>query len=182
MTTPILAIDPGPEKSGWVALGHGVMGDVCENDALRSMLRGAGDCTLAVEMMHPRGQLLSKDGMRTLVELGRMLEAWGRDWIDVTREEAKMHLCRDRRAKDPNIRQALIDLWGGDRKAIGGKKCPACKGKGWRGRGRPTCAECGGSGWELPPGPLYHVASHQWAALAVAVTAKAKIEQQETTR
>jgi len=48
------------------------------------------------------------------------------------------------RAKDANIRQALIDRYGpGKDKAIGQKKTP---------------------------GPLYGFKSHEWAALAVAVT------------
>jgi hypothetical protein len=47
------------------------------------------------------------------------------------------------KAKDANIRQALIDIYGGNDKAIGNKKTP---------------------------GPLYGIKGDLWAALAVAVT------------
>ena len=62
----------------------------------------------------------------------------------VYREDVKLHLCGSPRAKDANIRQALIDRWGGKAEAVGTVK---------------------------KPGPLYGVKSHAWSALAVAVTA-----------
>jgi hypothetical protein len=80
-------------------------------------------------------------------------------------------------AKDKDVRQAVIDHYGGDAKAIGGKKCGTCKGKGWVGRGRPKCEDCGeftgifdGTGYETPPGPLHGVSGHAWSALAVGLT------------
>jgi len=85
----------------------------------------------------------------------------------------KLHLCHSAEVKDTNVRQALIDLFGGER-AVGGKKCPRCKGKGWYGRGRSVCQECTGSGWRIPPGPLYNLRSDMWSALAVAVTVREK--------
>ena len=60
----------------------------------------------------------------------------------IGRKAVKIHLCGSMRAKDPNIRQALIDRYGGS-SAIGRK---------------------------ATPGPLYGVAGDVWAALAVAVT------------
>lgn len=81
----------------------------------------------------------------------------------------KIHLCGRATAKDSHVRQALIDRWGGDLKAIGGKRCLTCKGKGWRGRGRPPCDACRGEGWEVRPGPLYGVSNHAWSALAAGV-------------
>ncbi len=62
----------------------------------------------------------------------------------VPRMTVKMHLCHSARAKDANIRQALIDRFGGKEKAVGSKKAP---------------------------GVLYGVSGHGWAALALAVTA-----------
>lgn len=61
----------------------------------------------------------------------------------IFRRDIKLHLCNSVRAKDANIRQALIDRYGGKEKAIGKKKSP---------------------------GPLYGIKSHMWAALALAVT------------
>ena len=55
-----------------------------------------------------------------------------------------MHLCGHPRAKDPNIRQALLDRFGpGREKALGTKKAP---------------------------GALYGIKGDEWAALAVAIT------------
>ena len=59
------------------------------------------------------------------------------------------------RAKDSNIRQALLDLYGGDkRKAIGIK---------------------------AEPGPLYGIKSHMWAALGVAVIGGGQVEAADAT-
>lgn len=61
----------------------------------------------------------------------------------MTRRAVKLHLCGSMRAKDGNIRQALVDRFGGQAQAVGTKKAP---------------------------GPLFGLSSHRWSALAVAVT------------
>ena len=62
----------------------------------------------------------------------------------VYRHEVKLHLCGSARAKDANVRQALIDRFGpGKELAIGRKAAP---------------------------GPLYGMTGDCWAALGVAVT------------
>ena len=63
------------------------------------------------------------------------------------RLDVKLHLCKDSRAKDANIRQALLDRF----PATGGGKTPQI-------------------GTKAQPGPLYGIKSHLWAALGVAVT------------
>jgi hypothetical protein len=123
---------------------------------------------LCVEMMEARGMPTSNEELLTCVAIGRFIERWGHPYTLITRRDVKLHICGSSRAKDPHVRQALIDRFGGQRYAIGGKKCGKCKGKGWFGPGRPVCPECEGSKWEIPPGPLHGVASHAWAALGVA--------------
>jgi hypothetical protein len=61
----------------------------------------------------------------------------------VFRRDVKLSLCGSARAKDGNIRTALIDLHGGKEAAIGRKKTP---------------------------GPLWGVHADVWAALALAIT------------
>ena len=61
----------------------------------------------------------------------------------VFRRDVKLHLCGNSRAKDANIRQALIDRYGGKEQAIGRK---------------------------ASQGPLYGLSGDCWSALAVAVT------------
>lgn len=43
---------------------------------------------------------------------GRFAQAWGLNFHRIKRHEVKMHLCHNMRAKDGNIRQALIDKLG----------------------------------------------------------------------
>lgn len=117
------------------------------------------------------GMSAGKDVFDTCRYIGRLEECLERRWLRWTktlrRQTVKTFLCGKATANDTNVRQALIDLWGGDTLAIGGRKCQACKGNGWRGRGRPTCTTCRGLRWKIPPGPLHGVAGHAWSALAV---------------
>jgi hypothetical protein len=112
---------------------------------------------------------MSSEEMETLIQIGRILQMWPGEWSYIFRSDVKVLLCGATNAKDKNVSQAIKDRFGGETVAVGGKKCPKCKGKGWFGPGRPKCPECDGSKWEYPPGPLAGVASHVWAALAVAL-------------
>jgi hypothetical protein len=175
----IMAIDPGNRDSGWVEFftdpdaigGLRIVAFGKEaNAVLRARLdvpRENGDC-LIIEVPKARGMPTANEEFETCVSAGRFIECWDGEWTMVCRVDVKLHLCRHSRAKDKNVRAALIDRFGGEAHAIGAKQCPRCKGKGWSGRGRPTCPECGGSRWAIPPGPLHGVSGDVWAALAVA--------------
>lgn len=150
-----LAIDPGNRKSGWVLFSSNPVepggvwvedyGDD-DNDALRCMFpewanRGTLDC-LCIEMMRARGMPTANEELEACVQIGRFLQAWpGQRWSYVFRQDVKLTLCGQARAKDPNVRQALIDLWGGEARAIGGKRCGRCGGAGVA--GRAVCPTCG---------------------------------------
>lgn len=114
----ILAIDPGTRSSGFVALLDGTVrtSGVLTNDEILSMLPTYGEAnfTLAVEMMRARGMPVSNDEMQTLVWIGRFQQAWKRpdDVKLVYRGDVKMHVCGNMKAKDSNIRAALLDLLG----------------------------------------------------------------------
>jgi hypothetical protein len=143
----ILAIDPGPEQSAYVdfrgrVVDHGIL----PNDELINMLIGETRVsqTLVIEQIAAMGMAVGAETFETVFWSGRFVEAWGGEWDRVKRHEVKMHLCGNMRAKDANIRQALLDKFGpGKAKAVGTKR---------------------------QPGPLYGIKSHCWAALAVAVT------------
>lgn len=158
----ILAIDPGTNQSGWVLYRDGNVIDcgVMDNEDLRRRLAdGAFGLTwaddMAIEMVASYGMAVGKETFRTVWWSGRFTDAWfssiGRLPIEIYRADVKMHLCHSMKAKDANIRQSLIDLYGGSKEAAIGKKAT--------------------------PGPLYGVSSHAWAALAVAVTASARSAQ-----
>lgn len=156
----ILAIDPGTTQSGWVlyecgkVIDSGVMGnaELCSRIAVDAFGLSTAD-HVAVEMVASYGMAVGKETFRTVWWAGRFAEAWrqkaGKIPVEVYRQEVKLHLCKSPRAKDANIRQALIDMYGGSKEAAIGKKAT--------------------------PGPLYGVTSHAWAALAVAVTADARL-------
>ncbi len=145
-----LAIDPGTTESQYLVwdgtriIEHGHR----ENAALLSYLDGFKDlgCTHAcLEMVASYGMAVGKEVFETVFWIGRYYErltVLGFSTHRVYRQEVKLHLCHSARAKDANIRQALLDRFGG-RSAIGLKKTP---------------------------GPLYGISSHAWAALGLAIT------------
>ncbi len=109
--------------------------------------------SVAIEMVASYGMAVGKETFRTVWWSGRFADAWfdqsGKLPVEVFRQEVKMHLCHNTKAKDANIRQALIDMYGGSKEVAIGRKAS--------------------------PGPLYGVTSHAWPALAVAITAAARL-------
>jgi hypothetical protein len=145
----IFAIDPGPEESAFVFYADctlGSFGKVPNVELLEMIHKHKFDITdtLVLEMIASYGMPVGSEVFETCVWIGRFSEAWGPGVDRVYRQQVKLHLCGQARAKDANIRQALIDRFGpGKERAIGNKKAP---------------------------GPLYGVTADVWAALAVAVT------------
>ena len=182
----IIAIDPGPERSAWILwdqaknkiLDKGKASNfeilsVLEKQKISHPFR---KYTIAIEMVASYGMAVGKEVFETCVWIGRFeqkfLDESGdpKNVIKIKRLKIKLNLCHDSKAKDSNIRQALIDRFGGTNHAIGGKKCKRCKGKGWFGAGRSVCQGCHGKKWEYVPGPLFDITGDEWSALAVAVT------------
>ena len=146
----ILAIDPGSELSGWVVYecSSGTVlsaGIDCNIDLLDRIRREGGGCDqLVLEMIASYGMPVGREVFETCVWIGRFWEAFSGSVGRVYRREVKLCVCKDPRAKDSNVRQALIDRYGpGRTAAIGTKKSP---------------------------GPLYGFKRDMWAALGVAVT------------
>jgi len=143
---PLLAIDPGTTHSGYVVMdADGVqLSGVAENGEMFELIAAHGS-NIAIEMIASYGMAVGREVFETCLWIGRFMQAAGPDRVRlVYRKDVKLHLCGSPRAKDANIRQALIDRWGGKAEAVGTVK---------------------------KPGPLYGVKSHAWAALGVAVTA-----------
>lgn len=127
----VFAIDPGTTQSGWCIFRDGTVCDsgVLDNVDMRERVRSAATwdprLQLAIEMVASYGMAVGKEVFRTVWWSGRFAEAWldgsGRLPIEVYRQDVKLHLCGTPRAKDANIRQALIDLLGpqGTKKAPG---------------------------------------------------------------
>ena len=203
----ILAIDPGTTHSGWCLLysySNGVVVpakwgwddnvDIVitlqdDKDDKFSSHRGhldfgdTGYERIAIEDVSHYGMPVGKDVFDTVRWTGRFQQASLVGVTYIKRPDIKLYLCGSARANDSTIRQAIIDRFGGDEVAIGGKKCKTCKGKGWVGRGRPACPDCEkqvhqingedverGSGYQSAPGVLHGISGHVWSALAVGLT------------
>lgn len=142
MSGPVLAIDPGPEWSAWVVWcpnSQQVLAKGYEANAdLRARIYREGHImadTLAIEQIASYGMAVGAEVFQTCVESGRFAEAWQGRFTEPTmavanhlrpvawipRLRVKLELCQSLRAKDSNIRQALIDRFGppGTKKAPG---------------------------------------------------------------
>jgi hypothetical protein len=153
----ILAIDPGTTRSAWVLYdgGRPARFDIWPNGDVLSWLRSGAPSgarwgkegfvepdVAVIEQVVSYGMAVGAE-VETVRWSGRFEEALHpTPVVLLPRMAVKMHLCGNSRAKDANIRQALLDRFGG-KAATGTKKAP---------------------------GPLYGIHADLWAALAIAVT------------
>ena len=157
----ILALDPGTDKTGYcVLMEQDVMasGVLPNAEMLAYVQRGhfkVNGHHLAIEMIASYGMPVGREVFETCVWIGRFIQAWGGKAELVYRKDVKMHLCGTAKAKDGNVRQAILDLY----PRTGGGATPQVGTKG-------------------QPGPLYGVSTHAWAALGVALTARHGMDQE----
>lgn len=123
----IFAIDPGPTQSAWVVFNDGRVQDCAieENAYVLNQAAIVWQVDLfAIEQIRSYGMAVGADVFETCEWCGRFDQqiriSHGRPALFVPRKEVKMYLCGNTRAKDANIRQALIDLLG----SPGTKKSP----------------------------------------------------------
>ena len=113
----IFAIDPGNTESGFALiqmpdfqlLDFGKMA----NESLLQyvhLIAGQAD-EFAIEMVASYGMPVGKDVFETCVWIGRFIQAVKKEYHFVYRKDEKMCLCGSMKAKDSNIRQALIDRY-----------------------------------------------------------------------
>lgn len=114
----ILAIDPGTTESGFAILypprNIGRFGVVDNNKILEIVYQHDGWDTLAIESMVARGMPAGDDHFATMRWVGRFQQQSHdpEGVILVDRADVKLHLCGSAKAKDSNIRQRLIDMFG----------------------------------------------------------------------
>ena len=146
----VCAIDPGPSESAFVLfevgseiiIERGKWPNRQVIDYLATYRDYGPSTTLVIEQVAAMGMAVGAEVFETVFWSGRFAERWQGRWDRIKRHEVKTHLCGNQRAKDANIRQALLDRFGGKEKAIGKKKTP---------------------------GPLYGLAGDEWSALAIAI-------------
>jgi hypothetical protein len=145
--TSVLAIDPGSAQSAWLRFeGERPRGfGITANDVLVRALRTGGlPEVVVIEKVESYGMAVGAEVFDTVLWAGRFAEAVHRvPVVLLPRRAVKLALCADSRARDGNIRQALIDRFGGKDAAVGRKAAP---------------------------GPLHGISRDVWSALAIAVT------------
>jgi len=152
----IFAIDPGPEKSAWLqydpnksrVIGFDIDDNYVVLDVLSDIAKQSEEPVyVVIEFPECFGMPVGRDIFKTCYWIGRFAQVASQEFVIVkwvSRSKVKETLCRSMRARDSNIRAALIDRFGpGKEKAIGTKK---------------------------NPGPLYGIKRDVWSALAIAVT------------
>lgn len=117
----ILAIDPGNEQSAYVVFDttYQTLGSFGKtiNETLIGSLNSFTVDVCVCEMIACYGMPVGAEVFETCVWIGRYMQMWGSfhtgsQIIRLKRAECKMHLCHSMKAKDGNIRQALIDRFG----------------------------------------------------------------------
>jgi hypothetical protein len=151
----ILAIDPGNTLSAWTEYDTETktIGNFAKdgNDDVLDEIKASDADAISIEMIASYGMAVGASVFETCLWIGRFLQHWKEHHPDnahvrlVFRKEVKMHLCGTTKAKDSNIRQAIMDRYGSTREKAIGKKAS--------------------------PGPMYGVSKDVWAAIGVAITA-----------
>jgi hypothetical protein len=121
----ILGLDPGPVQTGYCYYEAGTIfsSGVYENAKILELLHDVcPDFPVAIEMIASYGMAVGAEVFETCVWIGRFIQAHPRPKYVrlVYRKDVKLYLCDSPRAKDGNIRQALLDRIG----PIGTKKAP----------------------------------------------------------
>ena len=86
-------------------------------------MRFANYDLLVIEMIASYGMPVGKEVFDTCVWIGRFIQQTdeiGKSYSYIYRKDEKMNICNSMKAKDSNIRQALIDRFG----EVGTKKNP----------------------------------------------------------
>jgi hypothetical protein len=150
----IVAIDPGNKNSALVIYNcetkKPIFAIKCDNTTMLAVIANKSNeypgAELVIEMVASYGMPVGRSIFDTCIWIGKFLASstWDKYRL-IVRKDVKMHLCATNRATDANIRQALIDRYGGTAPiAVGNKK---------------------------NPGVLYQFSNDERAALALAITA-----------
>lgn len=148
----VLGIDPGNEQTAVAVIGDDYT--VVERfkrpngDVLAWLLAEQQADQVGIEMIASYGMPVGREVFETCVWIGRYIQVLRTPFVPTTfvyRRQVKLNLCGSAKAKDVNVRQALVDRFA---------------------PGQPNH----GKGTKQQPGHFYGFAADMWAAYAVAVT------------
>jgi len=151
----ILGVDPGTVQSGYVVFNSDGMevlesGVINNEEFLHLSVWDSADI-VCMEMIASYGMPVGQTTFETTVWIGRFIQTCiykdKKFELLYKKKDINPTLCHSNKAKDANIRQAILDLF----PAIGGGSVPQ-------------------KGTKSKPGPLFGVSSHAFSALAVALT------------
>lgn len=154
-TKKILAIDTGTTESGYVIMTEPGENELeifqfgkINNEELLKIIKTESYDVMVYEQFQCFGMAVGESTIESITWNGRFIQAAqdkGVDVMHVYRKEEKLTLCKSLKAKDANIKQALIDMY-----AKKDKK-----------RGKGTKKE---------PDVFFGVSKDVWSAIAVGVT------------
>ena len=109
----VLAIDPGNRQSAWCMIDGGTMKPLSfgkeENQVVLTSVQQRSYDSIVIERVASYGMAVGRDVFETCEWVGRFTQAASVPPDYIYRQEEKLHICGDSRAKDTNIRRALID-------------------------------------------------------------------------
>ena len=117
----VLAIDPGNTRSAYCIINEKTLKPlqfgIEENEAIRELLQDKlytkWPTQVVIEMVASYGMPVGEEVFDTVRWIGRFeqicIQFSGEEPALVKRMEEKMHICHNSRARDSNIRRALID-------------------------------------------------------------------------
>lgn len=120
MDNIIIAIDPGNIMSGFVVVEHDgrkitrvlEKGKVENEEVFSVLARYEEGAQVAIEMVASYGMPVGMEVFDTCVWIGRFAQAARGHRIElIYRQEEKLYLCGNLKAKDSNIMQALVDRY-----------------------------------------------------------------------
>lgn len=126
--TPVIGIDPGTRQSAYLVWDRQAK-EVLEKGTLENaafierLAKYPYLYPIGLEMVQNFGSPMSNEVIETIVFTGRIIQLWhskGARLHRMFRSHVKTQICRDSKAKDSWVRQALIDGWG----PIGKKDSP----------------------------------------------------------
>ena len=116
----VLAIDPGPEKTAYAAINREDLSvyefGIKPNEEMLNLIRGfLCHVDVRIEMIASYGMAVGASVFNTCVWIGRFkqvaLDSRANSVDTIFRKDVKLCLCGNPRAKDANIRQAIIDKY-----------------------------------------------------------------------